>query len=58
MSTSAPSFSSATLVPEDRRMGFLPRLFGPRLLIVGEHAVFGFMEKLSPADYNGRIWDF
>ena len=39
-------------------MAFLPRLFGPRLFLIGEHAVFGFMEQLSPADYNGGLWDF
>src|SRR5690606_1266052 len=49
---------TATRVPEYRRMDFLPRLFGPRLLIVGEHAVFHFMEALSPDDYGGGLWDF
>ena len=39
-------------------MAFLPRLFGPRLFIISEHAVFGFMERLSPADYNVGLWDF
>ena len=39
-------------------MAFLPRLFGPRLFLIGEHTVFGFMERLSPADYNGGLWDF
>ena len=39
-------------------MAFLPRLFGPRLFLIGEHAVYGFMERLSPADYNGGLWDF
>ena len=58
MSLIAPSSSSAMPVPEDRRMGFLPRLFGARLLLVGEHTVFGFMEKLSPTDYTGGMWDF
>lgn len=47
-----------TLVPEDRRMAFLPRLFGHRLLIIGEHTVFSFMERLSPEDYGGGTWDF
>ena len=47
---------SATRVPDARRMEFLPRLFGRRLLIIGEHAVFRFMEILSPADYGGGLW--
>ena len=58
MSLTAPSFSSAMPVPEERRMAFLPRLFGARLLLVGEHTVFGFMERLSPTDYTGGMWDF
>lgn len=58
MTLTAPSFSSAMPVPEERRMGFLPRLFGARLLLVGEHTVFGFMERLSPTDYTGGMWDF
>ena len=39
-------------------MEFLPRLFGRRLLIIGEHTVFRFMEILSPGDYGGGLWDF
>ena len=58
MTLTAASTPTATLVPEDRRMAFLPRLFGPRLLLIGEHAVFAFMEQLSPADYGGGMWDF
>ena len=50
--------NDATLVPEDRRMAFLPRLFGRRLLMIGEHTVFSFMERLSPADYGGGFWGF
>ena len=58
MTLTTASTPTATLVPEERRMAFLPRLFGPRLLLIGEHAVFGFMEQLSPADYGGGMWDF
>jgi len=49
---------SAIRVPDERRMDFLPRLFGQRLLIIGEHTVFRFMEILSPGDYGGGLWDF
>lgn len=48
----------ATLVPDERRMAFLPLLFGRRLFLIGEHTVFSFMERLSPADYQGGLWDF
>lgn len=53
-----PAPRSATPVPDNRRMEFLPRLFGRRLLIIGEHTVFRFMEILSPSDYGGGLWDF
>lgn len=58
MSLPAPAASPATLVPESRRMEFLPRLFGPPLLIIAENTVFHFMEWLSPRDYGGGMWDF
>jgi len=48
----------ATLVPEHRREMFLPTLFGMRLLIVAENAVYSFMERLSPRDYGGGCWNF
>ena len=49
---------SAIRVPDERRMDFLPRLFGRRLLIIGEHTVFRFMEILSPGDYGGGLLVF
>jgi len=58
MNLTTSARNDATLVPEARRMEFLPRLFGRRLLIIGEHTVFSFMERLSPADYGGGMWDF
>lgn len=48
----------ATLVPAERREGFLPKLFGLPLMIVGEHTIYSLMERLSPADYGGGLWDF
>lgn len=47
----------ATVVPDDRRMDFLPTLFGLRHLIVAEHTVYTVLERLSP-DYRGGFWDF
>lgn len=45
------------IVPEIERMGFLPRLFGPSLMIVGENAVYTFMSRMC-AEYRGGFWDF
>ncbi|NTE68099.1 antirestriction protein [Agrobacterium tumefaciens] len=56
MSITAPQ--RATIVPEERRLLFLPALFGRSLLMIAENAVFGFMERLSPLDYGGGFWDF
>ena len=49
---------TASIVPEDDRERFLPSLFGLRLLIVAENAVYTFMERLSPSDYGGGFWNF
>ncbi|KVK54325.1 antirestriction protein [Agrobacterium deltaense] len=56
MSVTAPQ--RATIVPDERRLLFLPALFGSSLLMVAENAVYGFMERLSPLDYGGGFWDF
>lgn len=47
----------ATVVPDERRIDFLPALFGLAHLIVAEHTVYRFMERLS-SDYGGGMWDF
>lgn len=51
---------TATIVPEARRMAFLPNLFGTRAMLVGEGAVFSWAKTLS-VDYarqGGAFWDF
>lgn len=47
---------SATRVPEDERMQFLPRIFGEHLL-AGESLVYDWMQTLAP-DYHGGFWLF
>ncbi|MFP4891239.1 antirestriction protein [Paraburkholderia sp. EG304] len=47
----------ATLVPESRRLGFLPGLFGERRMIRGEALVYAWANRLSP-DYTGGLWNF
>lgn len=49
---------TACIVPDERRLEFLPTLFGRSLLIIGENVVYSFMERLSPLDYGGGFWDF
>jgi hypothetical protein len=58
MSTSEIASQIATVVPEERRLEFLPTLFGRSLLIVAENAVYSMMDRLSPLDYGGGFWDF
>lgn len=50
-------FRPATLVPEDRRLNFLPTLFGLSWLIVAENTLYSLMDRLSP-DYGGGSWNF
>lgn len=58
MTSSSVLCARATLVPEDSRPSFLPTMFGLRLLIVGENAVYSIMDRLSPRDYGGGTWNF
>lgn len=58
MSTQVATSHFATLVPDHRRGKFLPTLFGHRLFIVAEAAVYTIMERLSPDDYRGGFWNF
>lgn len=58
MTTPVTTRNAATLVPDDRREMFLPTLFGVRLLIIAENAVYSFMNRLSPRDYGGGFWNF
>jgi Antirestriction protein len=53
-----PNPSPATLVPEARRMAFLPKLFSPSLMLIGEATVYQFMSWLAPDDYAGGLWHF
>jgi Antirestriction protein len=56
-SSGTPGQITASTVPGYARMAFLPRVFGPRHVIVGESAVFNWMKSLCPA-YSGGFWDF
>ncbi|MGN7712586.1 antirestriction protein [Agrobacterium radiobacter] len=58
MTTQAITSPLATLVPDYRREMFLPTLFGLPLLIIAENSVYTIMERLSPYDYRGGLWNF
>lgn len=49
---------SATLVPDEQRVGFWPQRFGsiPQWIIL-EPTIFTWMHRFC-ADYNGGIWNF
>ncbi len=53
----AANTSTVTLVPEERRLDFLPKLLSPAWLLRGENAIYDFMTQLS-ADYGGGLWKF
>ena len=58
MTQAATALKPVTLVPEARRMAFLPALFGPSVMLIGERAVYQFMSWLAPDDYTGGLWHF
>ncbi|MCY1128456.1 antirestriction protein [Frigidibacter sp. RF13] len=58
MTHAAIAQKPATLVPEARRMAFLPELFSPTLMLIGERSVYQFMSWLAPDDYAGGLWHF
>lgn len=58
MTQLATTAKPATLVPETRRMEFLPGLFGRKLMLVGERTVYQLMSWLAPEDYTGGMWRF
>lgn len=47
---------TATRVPDDQRMLFLPRVLGQNMQ-VGETLVYDWMSELAP-DYHGGFWVF
>ena len=47
---------TATKVPDDKRLGFLPKYFGTHLVQV-ENEIYNFMSALSD-DYSGGYWEF
>ena len=58
MTEAATPPKPVTLVPEARRMAYLPAIFGPALMLIGERAVYQFMSWLAPDDYTGGLWHF
>jgi hypothetical protein len=58
MTQAATPLKPATPVPEARRMTFLPALFSPAMMLIGERAVYQFMSWLAPDDYTGGLWHF
>ena len=58
MTQAAVALNPATVVPEARHRTFLPALFSPSLMLIGERAVYQFMSWLAPDDYTGGLWHF
>lgn len=48
---------TASLVPDNNRLFFLPSYFGPRLMMRGETLVYAWLDRLSQ-DYNGGYWHY
>ncbi len=47
----------AELVPESKRLSILPQLFGMRLMMLGENAVYNQMGAMCQ-QYGGGLWDY
>lgn len=47
---------TCSLVPEDRRLDFLPAQYGQAMLVV-EHSIYSAAGHVIP-DYRGGMWDF
>jgi hypothetical protein len=56
MEIDTQSIVSASLVPDDQRLNFLPRHFGRQMMAVEEH-LYARLSELSP-DYSGGYWNF
>lgn len=52
-----PSAVGAKLVSESQRLSILPKLFGERLMILGENTVYNQMGAMCP-EYHGGFWDY
>jgi hypothetical protein len=50
-------FTTPRLIPDNERMDFLPKHFGQRLMLRGELAVYGWLDRLSE-DYQGGYWHY
>lgn len=48
---------TATLVPDNRRLDFLPRHFGERAMLRLENSVYDWMGNLCPS-YRGGFWNY
>lgn len=57
MTTQNQTTITATRVPDELRMNFLPRFFGENFMLQGENAVYNFMDQLSPS-YSGGFWNY
>lgn len=51
------NLAQARLIPDDERLGLLPKHFGPRLMLRGEISIYGWLDRLSN-DYTGGYWHY
>jgi len=51
------ALAQARLVTEDERLAFLPKHFGPRLMLRGEISIYGWLDRLAE-EYRGGYWHY
>ncbi|HYD60876.1 MAG TPA: antirestriction protein [Noviherbaspirillum sp.] len=57
MCATAEEIVTATLVPEVKRLGILPKYFGERHMLKAEATVYNWMSMLA-SDYIGGYWNY
>ncbi|MGY6156622.1 antirestriction protein [Paraburkholderia graminis] len=49
---------TAKPVPFVERLTFLPKFFGPRLMMRAEALLYTYAGRFSPDNYNGGLWEY
>jgi gamma-glutamylcyclotransferase (GGCT)/AIG2-like uncharacterized protein YtfP len=49
---------TATIVPDERRLAFLPKHFGEKHIMRAEMMVYGQMQRLTRNEYQGGYWHY
>lgn len=57
MTIEQPGAITKTIVPDEKRLSFMPRIFGKQNMLKVEHNVYFAMAGMCES-YDGGLWDF